>query len=116
MRRTLFPRRWPVHLSVLAGLVALAGCNAWQNRAEFAAPQSRWNASQPSPVAADSPPPPIPAQYCYRTLAEVDCYTEARPDRIAGYTGVYPNPDSIATAAPYTAPPRQPLIPSYEIR
>ena len=116
MRRTPLSRRSPVRLSVLAGLVALAGCNAWQNRAEFAAPQSRWNASQSSPVAADAPPPPIPAQYCYRTLAEVDCYTEARPDRIAGFTGVYPNPDSIATAAPYAAAPRQPLIPSYELQ
>ena len=76
---------------VLAGLVA--GCNAWQNRAEFAAPQSRWPSSQPGAVAANAPPPPIPAQYCYRTLAAVDCYTEARPDRITGYTGVYPNAD-----------------------
>jgi hypothetical protein len=89
----------------------LTGCNAWQNRAEFAAPQSRWPANLPSPVAADAPPPPIPAQYCYRTLASVDCYSEQRPDRITGYTGVYPNPDTMATAAPYTAPPRQPLIP-----
>lgn len=73
----------------------LAGCNAWQTRAEFAAPQSRWNASQPSPAGVNDPPPPIPAQYCYRTLANVDCYTEAEPNRITGYTGLYPDPYSL---------------------
>ena len=83
----------------------LAGCNAWENRAEFAAPQSRWPTNLPSPVPANAPAPPIPVQYCYRTLASVDCYTEARPDRITGYTGVYPNPDSLAAAAPYAAKP-----------
>lgn len=86
------------------GLVAfLTGCNAWQNRAEFAAPQSRWPANYPSPVGANAPPPPLQVQYCYRTLAAVDCYTEARPDRISGYTGVYPNPDNLNAAAPYAA-------------
>ena len=90
-------------------LLQLTGCNAWQNRAEFAAPQSRWPANYPSPVAADAPPPPIQAQYCYRTLAAVDCYTEARPDRIAGYTGVYPDPSNVAAAAPYSAPARKPF-------
>jgi len=117
MHRTPFSRRSLARLWVLAGLCALTGCNAWQNRAEFAAPQSRWNASQTSPVPADAPPPPIRAQYCYRTLASVDCYTEARPDRIAGYTGTYPDPDAIATAAPYSAPaPRKPLVPSVQIQ
>jgi hypothetical protein len=80
---------------VLAVGVTLAGCNAWQNRAEFAPPQSRWNQSQSSPVAADAPPPPIPAQYCYRTLATVDCFAEAKPDRITGFTGLYPEPASL---------------------
>jgi hypothetical protein len=81
---------------VVMGLVlALAGCNAWQNRAEFAPPQNRWNASQPSPAAADAPPPPIPLQYCYRTLAKVDCFSEANPERITGYTGLYPDPESL---------------------
>ena len=89
---------WRLSILVLAGL--LAGCNAWQNRAEFAAPQSRWPSNQPSTVAANAPPPPIQAQYCYRTLAEVDCYTEARPDRITGYTGVYPNADALGSALP----------------
>lgn len=87
----------------LALALSLAGCNAWQNRAEFAAPQSRWTSNYPSPVPANAPPPPIPVQYCYRTLATVDCFTEARPDRIAGYTGVYPDPDSLSAAAPYAA-------------
>ena len=87
----------------LALALSLAGCNAWQNRAEFAAPQSRWPSNYPSPVPANARPPPIPVQYCYRTLAMVDCFTEARPDRIAGYTGVYPDPDSLSAAAPYAA-------------
>jgi len=88
-------------LLVLA--VTLAGCNAWQNRAEFAAPQSRWPSNYPSPVPANAPPPPIPVRYCYRTLAQVDCFAEAHPSRIGSYTGVYPDPDSLAAAAPYAA-------------
>ena len=112
MSRNKISDHWLGRLSLGALLLTLAGCNAWQNRAEFAAPQSRWPANYPSPVAADAPPPPIPAQYCYRTLASVDCYTEARPDRITGYTGVYPDPNSVAAAAPYSAPQRRPLIPS----
>jgi hypothetical protein len=95
--------------ALAALLLTLSGCNAWQNRAEFAAPQSRWPANYPSAVAADAPPPPVQAQYCYRTLASVDCYTEARPDRIGGYTGAYPDPNSIAAAAPYSAPARKPF-------
>jgi hypothetical protein len=34
-------------------------------------------------------------QYCYRTLAAVDCFTEAKPDRLTGYSGVYPDPNSL---------------------
>jgi len=71
-------------------LMALAGCNAWQDRAEFAPPQSRWRSTEPSPAAANAPPPPVAAQYCYRTLATVDCFTEADPERLTGYTGKYP--------------------------
>jgi len=95
---------------LIALLLSLAGCNAWQNRAEFAAPQSRWPANYPSPVPANAPPPPIPVRYCYRTLAAVDCFAEARPDRIAGYTGVYPDPDSLGAAAPYAA--KEPAAPA----
>ena len=80
-------------IAVLAAL-PLAACNAWQNRAEFAAPQDRWPANLPSPVPANAAPPPIQVRYCYRTLANVDCFAEAKPSRIAGYTGVYPNPES----------------------
>lgn len=82
-------------LSAAVACLLLGGCNAWQTRSEFAAPQSRWNASQPSPAGRDDAPPPIPAQYCYRTLARVDCYTETEPDRVTGYTGLYPDPDSL---------------------
>jgi hypothetical protein len=34
-------------------------------------------------------------QYCYRTLAAVDCFSEAKPDRLTGYSGVYPDPNSL---------------------
>jgi len=86
--------------AALGIVMTLSGCNAWQNRAEFAPPQSRWNGSQSSPVAADAPPPPIPLQYCYRTLATVDCFAEAKPDRITGYTGLYPDPASLPPDPP----------------
>ena len=111
MDRNTFSNHWLARSTLAALLLTLAGCNAWQNRAEFAAPQSRWPANYPSPVAADAPPPAIQAQYCYRTLASVDCYTEAKPDRATGYTGVYPDPNSVAAAAPYSAPARKPIIP-----
>ncbi|MGO8915994.1 MAG: hypothetical protein ACLQJR_08805 [Stellaceae bacterium] len=88
------PRR-SILLSVTVASLLLGGCDAWQTRAEFAPPQSRWDASQPSPAGKDDPAPPIAAQYCYRTLARVDCYTEAKPDRVTGFTGLYPDPDSL---------------------
>lgn len=108
--RSSFHRK-PLRHTLLLVALLVGGCNAWQNRAEFAAPQSRWPANLPSPLAADAPPRPIQAQYCYRTLAMVDCYTEAHPDRLAGYTGVYPDPDSVAAAAPYSVAPRPFLVP-----
>jgi hypothetical protein len=111
VRRFLeFNRDMVRRVVLIALLLSLAGCNAWQNRAEFAAPQSRWPANYPSPVPANAPPPPIPVRYCYRTLAAVDCFAEARPDRIAGYTGVYPDPDSLGAAAPYAA--KEPAAPA----
>jgi hypothetical protein len=76
-------------------VLTLAGCNAWQDRAEFAPPQYRWGPGQSSPVMADAPPPPIPMQYCYRTLATVDCYNQTMPERLTGYTGLYPDPASL---------------------
>ena len=53
-----------------------------------------------SRALADAPPPPIPVQYCYRTLAHADCFTHADPDRITRYTGLYPDPLSIPVPAP----------------
>jgi len=84
----------PHRALLLLGLLALGlgACNAWQDRAEFAPPQSRWRSTEPSPASAGAPPPSIPVQYCYRTLASVDCYTEAQPSRVTGYTGKYPQP------------------------
>jgi hypothetical protein len=84
------PRSYLFRATSIALLLLLGACNAWQDRAEFAAPQSRWKSTEPSPVDANAAPPPIAEQYCYRTLATVDCFTEPHPDRITGYTGQYP--------------------------
>jgi hypothetical protein len=83
-------------LVIFIGLaLLLAGCNAWQTRAEFAPPQSRWNSTDSSSANTEDAPPPIAQQYCYRTLARVDCFTEPKPDRVTGYNGLYPDPDSL---------------------
>jgi hypothetical protein len=83
-------------LAAIAGAaLLLGGCNAWQNRTEFAPPQSRWPTTLSGAVAADAPPPPVAPQYCYRTLAAVDCFAEPKPERITGYMGTYPDPDSL---------------------
>lgn len=78
----------PPILRLLGLALLLAGCNVLQNRAEFAPPQSRWPSTMPATTSVDAAPPPINAQYCYRTLAAVDCFSEAKPDRITGYTGL----------------------------
>ncbi|HEX3499321.1 MAG TPA: hypothetical protein VHT04_08340 [Stellaceae bacterium] len=98
--------RSTARLAVLALIVALAGCNTWQNRAEFAPPPDRgpgtqWPqdvlaadlplGQQTSPIAATAPPPPIEVVHCYRTLAIVDCFTKVQPERYYGYTGSYPD-------------------------
>ena len=95
--------RWTV---LIALGVAVAGCNMWQNRAEFAPPPDRWPGTQwpqavlppdfplgqfTSPIAATAPPPPIEVVFCYRTLAIVDCYPHLQPERYYGYTGTYPD-------------------------
>ncbi len=76
-------------LAFLALSPLLAGCNVWQQRAEFAPPESRWPANLPSPAAADAPPTPQRTVHCYRTLASVDCFPQKQPGR-TGYTGAYP--------------------------
>ena len=78
-------------LGLVILVAALAGCSVWQRRAEFAPPEDRWPDTQPSPVAADAPPPPIDAVNCYRTLAIVDCFLATQPERSSGYTGTYPD-------------------------
>jgi hypothetical protein len=70
--------------------LGLSGCNAWQDRAEFAPPESRWPVTEPSPIDKEGPPPAIRSTHCYRTLASVDCYPEKQPQRYSGYTGTYP--------------------------
>jgi hypothetical protein len=72
-------------------VLTLAGCNVWQRSAEFAPPPDRLPGTQPWPVAANAPPPPIDTEYCYRTLAIVDCFPAKQPERYSGYTGAYPD-------------------------
>lgn len=100
LRRMLFRRRAAVFPLLASLALLLAACNAWQSRAEFAPPQSRWPSSLPAAVSANAPPPPVPVEYCYRTLARVDCYSEAKPDRLTGYTGTYPNPETLPEPPP----------------
>ena len=83
-------------IAVLGFAALLAGCSVLQNRTEFAAPQSRWPSTLPATTSVDVAPPPISVQYCYRTLAAVDCFSEAKPDRVTGYTWLYPAPDTAA--------------------
>jgi hypothetical protein len=83
-------------------LAALAGCGylrdarqlGFDERSEFAAPQSRWPETLPSPVGANDAAPARPARYCYRTLAQADCYEAPNPERRTGYTGTYPTLNS----------------------
>jgi hypothetical protein len=101
----MIPRR-AARLLPLVLAMTLAGCNVWQNRAEFAAPPERWPGTQwpqavlpadlplgqqTSPVAATAPPPPIDTTYCYRTLAVTDCFLQRQPERYSGFTGSYPD-------------------------
>ena len=87
--------------AIFLGLgLLLAGCNAWETRSEFAPPESRWPTTLPSTAGRDDRPPPIAAQYCYRTLASVDCFSDAKPDRLTGYTGTYPDPYSLPQPRP----------------
>jgi hypothetical protein len=95
--------RLPSFIALLGLSALLAGCALWEDRAEFAAPENRWPANLPSPVAKNAAPPPLQPLYCYRTLAAVDCYTEAKPERITGYSGVYPDPDTLPPAKPPVA-------------
>jgi len=83
----------PILLLLMLMMPALAGCNAWHDQAEFAPPMSRWPATLPSPTAADAPPPPTRAVYCYRSLASVDCFNQKQENRYMSYMGVYPASD-----------------------
>jgi hypothetical protein len=85
-----------IPLAAVLALAALTSCTAvksaadwWRGPAEFAPPQSRWPVGQPSAAGAEAPPPAIRTAYCYRTLADVECFATRQPGR-TGYTGSYP--------------------------
>ncbi len=71
-------------------IIALSGCDVWPRRAEFAAPADRWPVTLPWQEEADRTEPPIKPEFCYRTLAIVDCFSTPQPERATGLTGVYP--------------------------
>jgi hypothetical protein len=77
-------------LVLVSIIIALSGCDVWPRRAEFAAPADRWPITLPWLVEADTTEPPIRPDYCYRTLAVVDCYSTPQPERAADFTGAYP--------------------------
>jgi hypothetical protein len=77
-------------LALVSLIVALSGCNVWHSRAEFAPPADRWPSPVPWPVEANTTWPLIETDYCYRTLAIVDCFATPQPERASGYTGTYP--------------------------
>jgi hypothetical protein len=86
--------KFACRVALVASGLALAGCNVWQDKAEFAAPQSRWPETLPGAIAADAPAPPRLVVYCYRTLAIPDCYTAPQPERANMFTGRAPTPNS----------------------
>ena len=82
----------PIIAPILAALV-LAGCDPTGGRAEFAPPEDRWPSTEPSTAMRETPPPPVPLRYCYRSLATTECFLTPQPAR-PGFTGVYPAPRS----------------------
>jgi hypothetical protein len=78
-------------LTALIFLTALlGGCeNAVTPCEEFAAPQAR------QPAGKDCPPKPVtekpsrPARYCYRSLAQSECFSEPQPGRSNDFLGSY---------------------------
>jgi len=103
-----FARSARLLLAVAPLLAPLGGCGyfseelrqarqlVWGDQpAEFAPPQSRWPDTLPAAVSAEAPPPDRTPRYCYRTLAQVDCFEAPNPERRTGYTGSYPTPNSI---------------------
>ena len=81
---------------LILGALSLSGCSTaktvadwWRGPAEFAPPQSRWPVGQPAAIGAETPPPPIRTAYCYRSLADIECFAARQPGR-TGYTGSYP--------------------------
>lgn len=77
-------------LALVSLIVVLSGCNVWHRRAEFAPPADRWPSIVSWPVEADATAPLSETDYCYRTLAVVDCFANPQPERAAGFTGTYP--------------------------
>jgi hypothetical protein len=76
-------------LVLLASL--LAGCeNAVPPCGEFAAPQARQASPKDCPQKPVTEQPYKPARYCYRSLAQPDCFSEPQPGRANDYLGSYP--------------------------
>ena len=98
-------------LSILASglLIALiGGCSsgAVEPCREFDPPPNHQPQSCPPKPVADKSGVPKPARYCYRSLAQVDCYSEPQPGRTGylGSTETSPPAEPVATPAAAPAP------------
>jgi hypothetical protein len=83
--------RLPPIIAFAFAALALAGCDPTSGRAEFAPPEDRWPSSEPSAAMRETPAPPVPVRYCYRSLAAAECFLTPQKDR-PGFTGIYPVP------------------------
>ena len=101
-------------LSILASSLLIAligGCSsgAVEPCREFDPPPNHQPESCPPKPVADKSGIPKPARYCYRSLAQVDCYSEPQPGR-TGYLGSTetssppPEPAAPPAAGPAPAP------------
>ncbi len=76
----------PVLLALLLGSCE----NAVTPCSEFAAPQARQAAAKDCPQKPVTEQPYKPARYCYRSLAQPECFSEPQPGRANDYLGSYP--------------------------
>lgn len=82
-----------IRFLILPTLVAiLSGCHPNADCSEFAPPTDRVQTTCPgTPVNPAAAAKPAHQRYCYRTLAQTDCYDTPQPQIAPSYIGTYPN-------------------------
>ena len=94
-------------LSTLASVLLIGligGCSgAVESCQEFDPPPNHKPDTCPPKPVADKSGVAKPARYCYRSLAQVDCYSEPQPGR-TGYLGSTETSSPAQAAAPVTVP------------